>query len=191
MCKDAHAGIEQYTQTDITEDAFEGIVDGIVLLSYEIAQKHGYTIAGNSRPGAGHVAVAGDKEEVASHQNDTTGSGKPRSPDGAVGEFVPEREVEVDAFDDFSHHHHSHGGKSFPIVATHQIFQHIDIGHDEEKGCEGEDDEVFHRGSIGGAIVARTVVFGCCKDEGFIGIAEGLCDERHDHGYLDSRSIDA
>ena len=129
--------------------------------------------------------------EIASHEHHTTSGGEPSPPNGAVGEFIPEREVEINAFDDFSHHHHCHRGKSFPVVASHEVFQHVDIRHHEQKGCQCEDDEILHRSSVGGAIIPRLVILCGCKHKRFVGIAEGLCDERHDHGNLHRSAINA
>lgn len=64
----------------------------------------------------------------------------------------------------------------------------MQVGHYYQKGQQGKDDKVFHGGGVGLAAVG---VAALVEDKRLVGVAEGLCDERHDHGYLDGGAIDA
>ena len=103
------------------------------LLPDEIREYHAGAIARETAPGTGHVAVFGYKDEVNGEQYHASYGRENGSPPGLVGEFVPEREVEIDAHEDFGHHHNGHHTQAFPIVTLDDVLQDGHIHHHGEK----------------------------------------------------------
>ena len=68
------------------------------------------------------------------------------------------------------------------------MFQNFHVAHNQQEGEEGEDEEVFHRLGVGGAVVLVGLL---AEHKGFVGVAEGLRDHRHNHGNLHRRAVDA
>mgnify|MGYP006874792815 FL=1 len=56
----------------IYRHAFHGIVDGVLLLAYDVTEHHSRTIPGKTAPGACHVTVLGDEDNVHGKQYGTT-----------------------------------------------------------------------------------------------------------------------
>ena len=81
-------------QERVDKHVLDGIVDRIVLLTDEIGQQHRHTVAGETAPGAGHVAVFRDQENVDADEDGAADAGEDGAPDGLVGEFVPEGQVD-------------------------------------------------------------------------------------------------
>ena len=71
------------------------------------------------------------------------------------------------------------------------MFENIDIGHHHQEGEEREDQEIFHRQRVSGAIVGRFALFRRGKHERFVGVAKSLGDERHDHRDFHCAPVDA
>ena len=61
------------------------------------------------------------------------------------------------------------------------MFEHVDVAHHHEEGQQGEDDKELHGL---GASVAVVAIFLFTKHKGFVGIAEGLGNHGHNHGYF-------
>ena len=68
------------------------------------------------------------------------------------------------------------------------MLQNVHIAHHDEKGQQGEDDEVFHRVFVHLVLV---FVFHSGEHDGLVGVAERLGDHGHDHGNLRRGAVDA
>ena len=158
------------------------------LLSDKIREYHTGAIACETAPGTGHVAVFGHKDEIDGEQYSTTDSGEDGTPPGLVDEFIPEREVEIDAHEYFGHHDDGHHAQALPVAGGNKILEDVEIGHHRQEGQQGEDDKVLHDQRLGFLAAA---FFAAAEDEGFVGIAEGLGNQGHNHGYLHTGTIDA
>ena len=65
--------------------------------------------------------------------------------------------------------------------------QDVHVADDAEEGQQREDDVVFHHLGIRFLLVGALVG----KHERFVGEAEGLRDDDHDHRYLDGAAVNA
>ena len=72
-------------------------------------------------------------------------------------------------------------------MLAHEVFQYIQIEHHAQEDEEGEDDKVLHRLAIRLLVVVALVAG---KDKRLVGIAEGLDEHHHHHGYLEARPVD-
>ena len=105
-----------------------------------------------------------------------------------VGEFVPEREVEIDAHENFGHHHDGHHTQAFPIVALDNVFQDGHVHHHGEERQQSEDNEVFHHLGLGLPVFFVALA---AEDKRLVGVAEGLRNHRHDHRDFHAGAINA
>ena len=183
-----HGGIECAGEHHIEGDASQGVSDGIVFLPHHIAEHHGGGIAGKTAPSARHIAILRHKNEVHGKEHRAAHKREHRTPDGFVDELVPKREVEIHAHHYLRRHHDGHHFQSFPVVGRDDALEHIDAGYHCQERQQGENDEIFHRFGVGVFVVA---VFAFAKHEGLVGVAEGLGDERHNHGNFHRRTVDA
>ena len=158
------------------------------MLSDEIREHHRHGVGGKASPGTGHVAEAGNEQHVDGDEHHRADAREIGSPDGAVGELIPEREVEEHPEHDFGRHHDGHHAQSFPVALTDDELQQVEIAHHGEEGQQGEDDVELHALCIG---VFAVAVFRFAKHQRFVGISESLRNHHHDHGNLDARPIDA
>ena len=181
-----HDAVEEEGDEDVDGDAPHGVGDGILALPHHVAQHHGGAVAGEASPGTGHVAVAGNEEDVDGKEYRAAGQGEPGSVDGLVDELVPEGEVEVDAHHDLGCHDDGHHTHAALILLAHDVLQDGQIGHYGQEGQQGEDDEVLHAQGVGLVLV---LVPALGKDDGLVGIAEGLGDHGHDHGDLHTAAV--
>ncbi len=74
------------------------------------------------------------------------------------------------------------------VVGADDVFQYFHVADDAEEGEEGEDDEVLHGL---GVILLGIAVFRLRKYDGFVSVAECLGNHCHNHGYLDTGTVDA
>ena len=68
--------IEYCRKQHITTDSPQVILNGILLLPYEIGQKHGDAIATESCPGTSHITVSGNQKYVHHYQHRATYQGE-------------------------------------------------------------------------------------------------------------------
>ena len=183
-----HQEIERCREHHVREDGAHGIVDGILALAHQVGEHHRSAIAGHTAPGARHVAVARNENDVDRHQYGATRQREPGAPNGAVDEFVPEGEIEIDAHHNLRHHDDGHHLHAAAITLAHNELEQVEIAHHAKEGQEGEDEKILHAQSV-----ERLGVFVACggEDHRLVGIAKGLSDHRHDHGYLDAAAVDA
>ena len=183
-----HQCIEEGGEQHVRRHAFQRIGDGVVLAPHEVARHHCRAVARHACPGASHVAEARNAPHVYADKHKATQSREPCAPNRAVGEFVPKGKVEINAHHDFGGHHHGHHFQSRPVVAADEVFQDFHVAHNQQEGEEGEDEEVFHRLGVGGAVILVGLL---AEHKGFVGVAEGLRYHRHNHGNLHCRAVDA
>ena len=125
--------IEYCRKQHITTDSLQVILNGILLLPYEIGQKHGDAIATESCPGTSHIAVSGNQKYVHHYQYRATYQGEISAPTRLVNQLVPEGKIEVDTHKDFGSHHDGHYPQPRPVVATDNMAQDVQIEHDSEE----------------------------------------------------------
>ena len=152
-----------------------------MLLPNKVRQNHCRAIARKACPGASHVAIHGHEDNVDGDEHGAADAREPSAPDGLVDKFIPKREVEVYAHHDLGRHNNRHHAQAAPVVAPNDVAQHVEVSHHAQEGQQREDDKIFHGLGIGVAVV---FVFRFAKHEGLVGIAEGLRDHGHNHGYL-------
>ena len=162
--------------------------DGIESLPDEVAQQHRCAVACHAAPRTGHVAVVRDAPDVDGKQHDAAGQREQGAIDGAVRQLVPEREVEVDAHHNLCHHDDGDDAQSLPVVGANHVAEHGQPAHHAEKSQQREDDEVPHAQGI----VFRLVgILRLGKDDGLVGVAEGLRYHCHNHRHLRAAAVHA
>ena len=110
-------GLEDQRQGECGEEVGHVVGNRLFLLAYEVAQEHGGAVAGETSPRTGYVAVFGNEGHVDAYHHSRPDEAYECSPPGLVAEFVPERQVEEDAHEDFRHHHYRYDLKAGPIAA--------------------------------------------------------------------------
>lgn len=181
-------GIECQGKEEVADDGLDGVRDRIVVLSDTVGEQHADTVAGDAAPSTSHVAEARDEEEVDAEEYGTSNGGHDGAPPGLADEFVPEREVEVDAHEDFGHHDDGDDAEALPVVAADDVFEQIDVGDDDEESEECEHDKILHDQGLAFLALGVTAV---AEDKRLVGVAEGLSDHGHNHGNLDTAAVDA
>jgi len=64
--------IEEHGQRCVAAYATKVIMDGIFPLSDEIGEQHADTVTGHTCPSASHIAIDGNEQEIAQHDDSTT-----------------------------------------------------------------------------------------------------------------------
>ena len=72
-----HDSVEASGNQYVDADGFQRISDGVFLLSHDVGQEHGRGVSGETAPGACHVAVRRDEDDVDGKEDQTTGSREP------------------------------------------------------------------------------------------------------------------
>ena len=131
--------------------------------------------------------VLWDEQNVDGDEHCAANSREDGSPNGAIGQFIPKTEIEIDSHHDFCCHDDRHDTETVPIAPADDVSQNVHVAHDDEKGQKREDDEKLHSLGVGFTVV---LVAAFPENERFIGVAESLCNHGHDHGYFHCGSID-
>lgn len=129
----------------------------------------------------------GDEQYVHSEEDQAAYAGEEGSPESLVCQLVPEGEIEVDTHHDLGGHDDRDYLQAFPVAWSDDVFKDVHVADHAEEGQEREYYEVLHRFGIHllAALLRRAA-----EHEGFVGIAEGLGNHRHDHRDLDARAVD-
>ena len=182
-----HSNEEKSGEEEIKKYRFHRVIDRILCLSYNITQSHASGISRKTCPSTSYITILRNEVDVDCYEHRTAYKGEPGSPDGAVYELIPEREVEVDTHHYFCCHHNRYCTKTCMIVRADNVLQEVHITNDAEEGKEGENNEVLHCLSI---IFLGITVFRLGKYNGFVGITECLSNHCHNHGYLNTSTVD-
>ena len=183
-----HSCEEDEGENHINHNLLHRIVDRILLLTYEVGEKHRRSISCKTCPGTGDVTIDWYEDNVDGYQYCTTDARKIGSPDGLVDELVPETEVEIYSHHDFGSHYDRHYLQTIPIVTTDDVAQYIQIAYHHQERQEGKDDEIFHRRSVSLSVV---LILRLAEYERLVSIAESLGNHRHNHRNLAGCSIDS
>ncbi len=174
----------------ISENTRHGIVYGIIAAPGRIARKHHHAVAGKGRIGAAHIADARHEQHVQRNRHSKPEQREPRAPHRAVGEFIPQRQVEEHAEAQLGEHHHRHHLQTAEIARRYEIAQDVEIVHHAEKNQQREQHEIFHGIAVGGH--ARLALLAAAGEyERFVGEAERLDEHHHHDGYLVVGAVDA
>ena len=160
----------------------------IFSLSDEEAEQHRGAVACESAPSAGHISPARDAKHYYRHHDGCSDGAHHRTPQGLVAELVPERQIEVDAHEDFCQHHDRHHLQADTIARTDKMLEYRHIHHYGEESEQGEDDEILH--AVGERFRA-VLVAAAAEHDGLVGVTEGLCEKGHDHGNLGAGTVDS
>ena len=158
------------------------------MLSDEVGEDHADGVAHKAAPRAGHVTVFRHKQDVDGQQGDATYGRHDGAPVGFANEFVPEREVEVDAHKDFGHHDNGYCPQTRPVVGFDDVLENGQVSNHGEEGEECEHDEILHYRGL--AFLAFASAAGG-ENKRLIGVAERLGNHGHNHGDLHAGAVDA
>lgn len=183
-----HEDIEENGDKDIDGNTLHRIGNGIFPLPHKVREQHGGAVTRYPAPRTGHVAVLGNEEVIDKQQHGTTYQGEPCSVNRSVNQFVPERQVEIDAHHDFGRHDNGHHHDALAIALADDELQYVDIPHHAEESQQGKDDKILHGK---GVVLVLVAIFGFGKNDGLVGVAESLRYHGHNHGYLRATAVDA
>ena len=99
---------QSYGHGEINESRLQIVRNRRFFLPDEIGQHHAGTITREAAPSTGPVTIFRYKDEVDGQQHRTADGRENGAPQGLVCEFVPKRQVEINAHEDFGHHHDGH-----------------------------------------------------------------------------------
>ena len=175
-------------QQYVAEDGPHGVGHRVLPLPYEVAHQHAHAVARQAAPGAGHIAHPRHEDHVHRHQHGAAHGAHHGAPPRLPAELVPEAQVEIDTHQYLRHHHHRYRRQRLPVVGAHQVAEHIHIAHHRQERQQREHDEIL--GGLRLRLLALLVAL-AAEDEGLVGVAEGLCDDGHDHRYLHAGTVEA
>ena len=152
------------------------------------AHQHCCAVAGKTAPGASPVADSGHQQHVYGNHHHSPYGAHDGAPQGLVRQLIPERQIEVDAHEYLRHHHYGHYAKALPVGGLDEVPQQGHIYHYRKERQQRKGYEVFHSVGQGCGVVA---VSAAVEDDGLVGIAERLGEERHYHRNLYAGAVDS
>src|SRR3712207_2683594 len=183
----AHSQEENGRQNHIEGDVLQRIIHRIILLSEHVTGHHADTIGRKTGPRTRHIAEPGDEKHVDKDEHHATQTREISAPNGAVGELIPETEVEINAKHDLRGHDNGDDTQAFPIVGSHHMAHNIHVTDDRKKGQKRENDVIFHHLGVGFLLIGALIG----KYKRLIRKAEGLRYDDHYHGYLYRTAVNA
>lgn len=156
------------------------------MLAENPADNHRHAITGEAAPGAGHIGgvtvrKSPNPENVHKDHYSRTDGTHHRAPECPVGQFVPERKIEIDPHENLSGHNDWDHLEPCPVSGLNQMLQQRHIEHHGKVGQQGENQIVFHPVRKRLRVVAVTAAV---EDQRLVSVAEGLGQNGHKHSYL-------
>ena len=118
---------QTYCQRRVSADALHVVRYRCFLLADEIRQQHDHEIANKAAAARSPVADQRHSDHL-DHQGDhQTDEREISTPLGLVRQFVPEREVEIDALEDIRPKHYRHNLQSLPVIGSNNVPEYIQV----------------------------------------------------------------
>jgi len=149
--------------------------------------RHG-GIAGQRGPGAGHIAVYGNEQEIAGQRYEGPTYGQVSPPPGFAGKLVPDGQAEGHAQEKIGHEQDGNNGQALAEGFANEIADPRYVHHGAQENDHAYDHEIVHYAGIGlpGVLIGRMG-----EKEGLGRVAEGLNEQGHDDGYLVAGPVNA
>src|SRR3712207_6558933 len=127
-----HSEEKNHRQNYVKRDVLQRIINGIILLSEQVTGHHTDTIGRKSGPSTSHVTESGDENHVDKDKHHASQTREISAPNGAVGELIPETQVEINAKHQLRGHDNGDDTQAFPIVGSHHMAHNIHVTEDRK-----------------------------------------------------------